>query len=86
MVDPDRSKLGGTVEVDEMFVSGMHKAGKPGRSYAPDKTPLLPVAKVLPKGIGRCRLVVMSDQWPFLHPSPATTTWTSRVGHDLLDH
>ncbi len=62
MVDPLRSKLVGTVEVDEMFISGRYKAGKPGRSYAPNKTTVLAAAEVLPKGIGRCRLVVMADQ------------------------
>lgn len=62
MVNPRRAKLSGTVEVDEMFVGGANKAGKPGRSYAHNKTAVMVAAEVLPRGIGRARLVVMPDQ------------------------
>jgi hypothetical protein len=44
-----------------MFVGGRHKPGKPGRSITVNKTPVLVIAEVLPKGIGRCRFVGVPD-------------------------
>lgn len=61
MEHPDKDLLTGVVEVDEMFVGGKHKAGKPGRSKDRYKVPVMVAAEALPHGIGRCRLRVMAD-------------------------
>jgi|BarGraIncu00222A_1022003.scaffolds.fasta_scaffold67234_2 hypothetical protein len=59
MVMPDRAKLSGVVEVDDMFVGGRNKPGMAGRSRRPHKTPVLMMAEVRSRGIGRCRAVVL---------------------------
>jgi hypothetical protein len=59
VVMPSRAKLGGVVEVDDMFVGGRNKPGMAGRSRRPHKTPVLMMAEVRPRGIGRCRAVVL---------------------------
>jgi len=59
MVMPSRAKLGGVVEVDDMFVGGRNKPGMAGRSRRPHKTPVLMMAEVRSRGIGRCRAVVL---------------------------
>lgn len=59
MVMPARAKLSGTVEVDDMFVGGRNTPGMAGRSKRPHKTPVLMMAEVRSRGIGRCRAVVV---------------------------
>jgi hypothetical protein len=59
MVMPGRAKLSGVVEVDDMFVGGRLKPGMAGRSTRPHKTPVLMMAEVRSRGIGRCRAVVV---------------------------
>jgi hypothetical protein len=59
MVMPERATLSGVVEVDDMFVGGRNKPGRAGRSAAAHKTPVLVMAEVRSRGIGRCRLVVI---------------------------
>ena len=60
MVMPGRAKLSGVVEVGDMFVGGRNKPGMAGRSKRPHKTPVLMMAEVRsPRGIGRCRAVVL---------------------------
>jgi hypothetical protein len=59
MVLPERAKLSGVVEVDDMFVGGRNKPGMAGRSARPHKTPVLVMAEVRSRGIGRCRAVVV---------------------------
>ena len=59
MVMPDRAKLSGTVEVDDMFVGGRNKPGMAGRSRRDHKTPVLVMTEVRSRGIGRCRAVVV---------------------------
>ena len=59
MVMPGRSKLSGIVEVDDMFIGGRNKPGMAGRSRRPHKTPVLVMAEIRSRGIGRCRAVVL---------------------------
>jgi transposase-like protein len=59
MLMPDRTRLSGVVEVDDMFVGGRNKPGMAGRSTRPHKTPVLVMAEVRSRGIGRCRAVVV---------------------------
>jgi transposase-like protein len=59
MLMPGRSKLSGIVEVDDMFIGGRNKPGMAGRSRRPHKTPVLVMAEVRSRGIGRCRAVVL---------------------------
>jgi len=59
MVLPGRAKLSGVVEVDDMFVGRRLKPGMAGRSTRPHKTPVLMMAAVCSRGIGRCRAVVV---------------------------
>jgi ISXO2-like transposase domain len=59
MVIPGRAKLSGVVEVDDMFVGGRNKPGMAGRSRRPHKTPVLVMAEVRSRAIGRCRAVVL---------------------------
>jgi hypothetical protein len=59
MVMPGRSKLSGIVEVDDMFIGGRNKPGMAGRSRGPHRTPVLVMAEVRARGIGRCRVVVL---------------------------
>lgn len=60
MVMPERARLSGTVEVDDMFVGGRNKPGMAGRSARPHKTPVLVMAERRTRGIGRCRAVVLT--------------------------
>jgi hypothetical protein len=59
MVMPGRAKLSGVVEVDDMFIGGRNKPGMAGRSRRSHKTPVLVMAEVRARGIGRCRAVVI---------------------------
>jgi hypothetical protein len=56
---PERARLSGTLEVDDMFVGGRNKPGMAGRSARPHKTPVLVMAERRARGIGRCRAVVL---------------------------
>ena len=59
MVDPDRLRLGGLVEVDETYIGGP-SAGRDGRGT--DKTLVVIAVELLePKGIGRIRLGRVPD-------------------------
>jgi transposase-like protein len=59
MVDPDRVRLGGLVEVDETYIGGA-SAGRDGRGT--DKTlVVIAVELVEPKGMGRIRLGRVPD-------------------------
>jgi len=59
MVRPGRDRLPGTIEVDEIFVGGVH-AGKRGRG-AEGKTLVLVAAQQAEHGIGRIRLRRITD-------------------------
>jgi len=59
MVLPGWAKLSGVVEVDDMFIGGRNKPGMAGRSRCSHKTPVLVMAEVRARGIGRCRAVVI---------------------------
>jgi transposase-like protein len=59
MVRPDRDRLSGVVEMDEIFIGGK-RSGKRGRG-AEGKTMVLVAAENAGKGIGRIRLSVISD-------------------------
>lgn len=60
MVMPDRAKLSGVIEADDMFVGGRNKPGTAGRSARPHKTPVLMMAERRTRGIGRCRAVMLT--------------------------
>ena len=62
MVNPNRTKLCGTVEVDETYIGGVEEGGKTGRGTE-NKT-LVAIAVELPvnsKALGRIRLQVVPD-------------------------
>ncbi len=59
MVIPERKKLNGNVEIDEMLVGG-RKKGKRGRG-AEGKTLVVIAVEVYDKGTGRARLSVITD-------------------------
>lgn len=81
MANPSPDMLTGTIEVDEMFVGGKHKSGKPGRSKDRYKVPVMVAAEVLPHGIGRCRLRVLPDT---TSPSMAAVVQGTVEGGSLL--
>ena len=67
MVRPGRDRLGGTVEVDEIFIGG-ERSGKRGRGAA-GKSLVLIAAQKADKGIGRIRLArVVSASGEHLEP------------------
>jgi transposase-like protein len=59
MVRPERDRLDGEIEVDEIFIGGV-RAGKRGRG-AEGKTLVLIAAQAAEKGIGRIRLKQIAD-------------------------
>ena len=59
MVIPERDKLTGHVEIDEMLVGGRRK-GKRGRG-AENKTLVVIAVEVYPKGTGRTRLSIIDN-------------------------
>lgn len=69
MVMPDRTKLSGVVEVDEVIIGGKHKPGSPGRSHHPNKYAVMVMAENTGrsavggsgKSIGRVRAVVVEN-------------------------
>ena len=58
MVRAERTRLSGTVEVDETFVGGVSRGGKSGRGSASKTVVVVAVEILSPKGFGRCRLRV----------------------------
>jgi transposase-like protein len=66
MVRPDRDRLAGVVEVNEMFIGGL-KPGKRGRGAAGKSLVAVAVELLIPKGFGRCRLsIIPNTQAPTL--------------------
>jgi len=59
MVNPNRTKLSGTVEVDETFLGGV-AAGKRGRG-ADNKVLVIIAAELDGKKLGRCRMGIIDD-------------------------
>lgn len=59
MVNPNRSKLSGTVEVDETLVGGVSE-GKRGRG-AENKVLVIVAAELDGKKVGRCRMSIIPD-------------------------
>ena len=59
MVNPNRSKLNGTVEIDEVYIGG-ESIGKRGRG-AENKTVVAVAAEFDGKKLGRCRMSIIAD-------------------------
>lgn len=59
MVSPNRSKLSGTVEIDECYLGGKHE-GKRGRG-SENKIPIAVAVELNGKTLGRIRLQVIKD-------------------------
>jgi transposase-like protein/Zn ribbon nucleic-acid-binding protein len=59
MVNPNRSKLSGTVEIDETFVGGV-ATGKRGRG-AENKVLVIIATELEGKKLGRCRMGIIED-------------------------
>jgi transposase-like protein/Zn ribbon nucleic-acid-binding protein len=67
MVNPNRSKLSGTVEIDEAYIGG-GAVGKHGRG-AENKVLVVIAAELDGKKLGRCRMSIISDgSSKSLHP------------------
>ncbi len=86
MVDPGRAKLSGIVEVDETFVGGKNKPGKPGRGAA-GKTLVVGAVERRGARFGRARLAVIGNAksptlQAFLQDSiePGSTVRTDGLG------
>jgi transposase-like protein len=63
MVNPNRSKLAGTVEVDECYVGGVEHEGKRGRGATENKS-IVVIGVELLEGrnqLGRVRMMVVPD-------------------------
>ena len=60
MLRPDRDKLSGVVEVDEVFIGGENRSGKRGRG-ASGKTLVLVAIEKQEKKLGRVRIVRIPD-------------------------
>jgi len=59
MVNPNRKKLSGTVEIDETFIGGV-STGKRGRG-ADNKVQVIIAAELDDNKVGRCRMKIISD-------------------------
>jgi len=59
MVNPNRSKLNGTIEIDEIYIGG-ESIGKRGRG-AENKTVVAVAAEIDGKKLGRCRMSTIAD-------------------------
>lgn len=59
MVNPNRSKLSGVVEIDETVIGGV-ATGKRGRG-AENKTLIIIAVEVVGKKVGRCRMSIIDD-------------------------
>ena len=61
MVRPERSSLGGFVEVDETYVGGIERGGKRGRGAEKKEIVAIAIEVHTPKGFGRLRMRRISD-------------------------
>lgn len=61
MVRPGRERLHGSVEVDETYVGGPEKGGKPGRGTENKEIVVIAVEVFPPKGFGRLRMRRVPD-------------------------
>jgi len=61
MVRPGRDQLAGCVQVDETYVGGRNKPGKPGRGAGGKTLVAIAVEDKSPAGIGRIRLQQLPD-------------------------
>ncbi len=69
LVRPGRDRLAGTVEVDETFIGGQEPGLRGGRARGKKVLTGIAVEVREPKGIGRCRMVVLDDgSAASLHP------------------
>jgi len=60
MVTPNRTKLTGTVEIDDCYIGGKAEGGKPGRG-SENKTLVAVAVELEGKQVGRIRLAKMTD-------------------------
>lgn len=60
MVNPNRAKLSGNVEIDEAYVGGVNTGGKSGRG-SENKTLVVAAVEVKDKCMGRIRLNIIKD-------------------------
>jgi transposase-like protein len=97
LIRPGRERLAGRVEVDETFIGGAEPGLRGGRQRG--KKTLVGVAVELrePKGLGRCRMVILPDAaaaslHPFVtaHAEPGATVvtdgWTGYAGIEKLGY
>jgi hypothetical protein len=61
MVRPGRERLHGSVEVDETYVGGTERGGKPGRGAESKDIVVIAVEVLSPKGFGRIRMRRVPD-------------------------
>ncbi len=97
LVRPGRERLTGTVEVDETFIGGEEPGLRGGRAKGKKSLVGVAVEVTAPKGLGRCRMAVLSDAsaaslHPFVtaHVEPGTTVitdaWQGYRGIDELGY
>ena len=60
MVNPNRAKLSGDVEIDETYIGGVNTGGKSGRG-SENKTLVIVATEIKSKALGRIRLNVIKD-------------------------
>ena len=95
MVNPNRSKLTGTVEIDETYIGG-EAIGKHGRG-AENKVLVAIAAELDGKKLGRCRMSIIPDAsadslYPFIESNVdkcsnlITDGWSGYNGIEKLDY
>jgi hypothetical protein len=67
LVRPGRDRLTGTVEVDETYMGGEEPGLRGGRARGKKVLTGIAVEVKQPKGIGRCRMAVITDAWMGYH-------------------